>query len=327
MIMRLTIFVFCIAGIVFPLQAIAQDDTVSAILAVKKTGVIVFHKKDVSFIHDNSEVIFFAKDTGSQSKKTGDCYGIVELKSGMTVFLPVFENEGGVPIIVDAFSYDFDGNGKNELFVICKWHQVHRAEMVNGFAYKVTVFADSAISIGGNFCKTIPSGTIMSFFKEGFEGLFQGKEVSYKYKTREAILNKLKPIHQSGISDSMLVHDCYQALTRTYKIKQLDISCALNLVRQGTLKKMALSSSNMVVFNDIGFYLIEAKKFDEALLVLRSVIEFDPTRTVAWLNLGDAQQGLNKTMEAKQSYRNYIELMEKSGKAAKVPKRVREFVR
>ena len=63
------------------------------------------------------------------------------------------------------------------------------------------------------------------------------------------------------------------------------------------------------------------------LSILEEVVAFDPTRTPAYLNLADAYQKSGDKAKAKANYQKYAELMEKAGKGAKVPARVRAILK
>lgn len=91
------------------------------------------------------------------------------------------------------------------------------------------------------------------------------------------------------------------------------------------LKSEELNTKNLQKYNDIAYYLQQANANNEAIFLLEKIIEKFPNRTVAYLNLGDAYNGLNNKEKAKSNYEKYIELMKKSGKEAKIPKRVLEF--
>jgi hypothetical protein len=77
-------------------------------------------------------------------------------------------------------------------------------------------------------------------------------------------------------------------------------------------------------FNDYGFYLEQAGRPKDAIGVLSSVVDVDENRTVAYLNLADAQYGAGQVGDARSNYAAYRKRMEAAGKLALVPPRVAE---
>jgi hypothetical protein len=87
-----------------------------------------------------------------------------------------------------------------------------------------------------------------------------------------------------------------------------------------------LTTSTIPIANDLGFFLVEAKRFAEGAKILEKVLAADSNRTVAYLNLGDAYGGMGKAVEAKANYRSYSDRMTKDGKAAKIPARIKSIL-
>lgn len=77
-------------------------------------------------------------------------------------------------------------------------------------------------------------------------------------------------------------------------------------------------------FNDYGFYLEQAGRPKDAIGVLSSVVDVDENRTVAYLNLADAQYAAGQVADARPNYAAYRKRMEAAGKLALVPPRVAE---
>jgi len=80
--------------------------------------------------------------------------------------------------------------------------------------------------------------------------------------------------------------------------------------------------------NDVAYYLEQSGVYKESILFLNEIIDNNPQRVVAWLNLADAQWGDNKKRDAKLSYQRYIHLMEIQNKdIKKIPQRVYERIK
>ena len=83
----------------------------------------------------------------------------------------------------------------------------------------------------------------------------------------------------------------------------------------------------MGAFNDYGFYLEQAGRPKDAIAVLAGVVDADENRTVAYLNLADAQYAAGQAADAKSNYAEYRKRMTAAGKLALVPPRVTERMR
>jgi len=80
--------------------------------------------------------------------------------------------------------------------------------------------------------------------------------------------------------------------------------------------------------NDVAYYLEQSGAYKESISFLNRIIDNNPQRVVAWLNLADAQWGDNKKKDAKLSYLRYIYLMEIQNKdIKKIPQRVYERIK
>ncbi len=79
--------------------------------------------------------------------------------------------------------------------------------------------------------------------------------------------------------------------------------------------------------NDLAYFYSKQENinYDVLIQIYSDITSLYPNRTVAYLNLGDAYLGINNKEKAKANYEKYIELMKKSGKEVKIPKRVLEF--
>jgi tetratricopeptide (TPR) repeat protein len=85
-----------------------------------------------------------------------------------------------------------------------------------------------------------------------------------------------------------------------------------------------ITTDNVTIYNDLGFFLEQGGKYQEAVTLLEQVIKAVPSREVAYVNLGDSYWGLNKTTEAIGYYKTYVDLLKKAGKEKKISPKVFE---
>jgi tetratricopeptide (TPR) repeat protein len=76
--------------------------------------------------------------------------------------------------------------------------------------------------------------------------------------------------------------------------------------------------------NDYAFALQEVGEITAALSLLKVVINHQPDRAIAWLNIADAYWSVNDHNEARRCYRQYTRLMAAAGMDGKIPDRVSE---
>lgn len=93
------------------------------------------------------------------------------------------------------------------------------------------------------------------------------------------------------------------------------------------LEKYPLTLSTVRQYNDIAFFLAQHGSDEESIFLLEKIIKQFPEHTVAYINIGDAYWNVNQKNKAKQSYAKYIELMKKTEKESKIPKKIFERVR
>lgn len=109
----------------------------------------------------------------------------------------------------------------------------------------------------------------------------------------------------------------------TALFKSGDPNAAADTLAKAIPLTSILTPATIPIANDLGFFLVEAKRYLEGAKVLESVLAADSNRTVAYLNLGDAYAGAGKTGEARQNYRKYCDRMDKAGKGGKIPPRIK----
>jgi len=87
-----------------------------------------------------------------------------------------------------------------------------------------------------------------------------------------------------------------------------------------------LSKRNVTQYNNIAYYFEKHKAYEQSTFVLEKILDQYPTRTVAYINLGDAYWGLDKRIKAKAAYQKYVELMKANEKDNKIPQKVLERI-
>lgn len=88
----------------------------------------------------------------------------------------------------------------------------------------------------------------------------------------------------------------------------------------------SISSTSMIDYNDLAYYLEKTKDYKKAIYLLEKIIKKFPYRMVAYYNIGDAYWNDGNKRKAKEAYNKYIELMMKDGKEKKVPQIVKDRV-
>jgi tetratricopeptide (TPR) repeat protein len=91
---------------------------------------------------------------------------------------------------------------------------------------------------------------------------------------------------------------------------------------QSMFEAYPLSKRNVTQYNNIAYYFEKHKAYEQSVFILEKVLNQYPTRTVAYINLGDAYWGLDQKDKAKVAYEKYVMLMKENGKESKIPKKV-----
>ncbi|GEM_PF-4095885 len=314
------IFFFCF---IYSYTTSLASDSIPQVLSKADSSKVVLKKSTAGFIDQTSNATFFKTDTlPSSGDHEVNVYGMISSNKNIPIFLSTYEEEGAIAEIKDAFVGN-DKSAKVNLFVICAWRDYHRTETVTiGYDYKIYVYKNKISKGEGGYTFAERNDSLEKIFGEGFDGTRDNEDVTFAFKTRKSILDKLgaKSIGSSHPTNSDVA--CYQIILASFKSKSLDVSCAVKLANSGELKSENITPKNVSQYNDIGYFLAEGGKFQESAKVLKEVINAVPDRTVAYLNLGDAYWGHADTTLAVMAYLKYSDLMRKDGKSEKAPKRV-----
>ncbi|WP_141727393.1 hypothetical protein [Burkholderia seminalis] len=76
--------------------------------------------------------------------------------------------------------------------------------------------------------------------------------------------------------------------------------------------------------NDYAYALQLNNRDDEAIPVFLTVLSVVPNRAVAWLNIADSYWSRGDVEKGRAAYKRYVNLMNRSGNASKIPSRAQE---
>lgn len=162
------------------------------------------------------------------------------------------------------------------------------------------------------------------------EGSLSNKVYLKNYKLTNQLYSDLEDIG-SSLNDSFLKNKS-SAFTNLYnntyeKIGAVDFTITNDdkfikapINEEKYIKNIKIIDTDKL--NDVAYYLEQSGAYKESIFFLNKIINDNPQRVVAWLNLADAQWGNNKKKDAKLSYQRYIHLMEILNKdIKKIPQR------
>jgi len=90
--------------------------------------------------------------------------------------------------------------------------------------------------------------------------------------------------------------------------------------------KDRIEKNTLTYYNNIAYYLQKAGANEEAIYLLKKILEKYPNRTVAYYNLADAYWALGEKKKAIASYTTYMAQMSNAGKEKRIPQVVRDRV-
>ncbi|MFC5980291.1 tetratricopeptide repeat protein [Flavobacterium salmonis] len=168
------------------------------------------------------------------------------------------------------------------------------------------------------------------------EGSLSNKVYLKNYKLTNQLYSDLEDIG-SSLNDSFLKNKS-SAFTNLYnntyeKIGAVDFTITHDdkfikapINEEKYIKNIKIIDTDKL--NDVAYYLEQSGAYKESIFFLNKIINDNPQRVVAWLNLADAQWGNNKKKDAKLSYQRYIHLMEILNKdIKKIPQRAYERIK
>jgi len=215
--------------------------------------------------------------------------------------------KGGFCRILDTNYYDDNGDLYSES---------------SCFYYKYFFNLDEWYLVGEKYEYSIPKG----------KSEFYVSSLKHTQKISESVIAESEEESIYSMQDSVFYNkkfnQTYNQYLQEYKDGKKDLILKYGLIETiEYFQYVPLTNENLVKFNDIAFFLCEAKKYQESIDILEIILRSHPNRTVAYINLGDAYWGIEEKEFAKQAYQKYIELMKASGKKSKIPERVFERVK
>jgi len=141
----------------------------------------------------------------------------------------------------------------------------------------------------------------------GIDGFYHGKYLKYKYKKKEALqkeLNKFSPDKNKIISSLELflltIYKSDEITQKKYRVNSINISFLGKFIDDIEINKRTVEA-----YNNIGYYLQKLGNNEEAIYLLKKVIDRSPDRIVAYYNLADAYWEIKNTQKSVTLYKKY----------------------
>ena len=177
----------------------------------------------------------------------------------------------------------------------------------------------------------ISTATVDSDFIPTIDITYQDFSYSTDGKTRnnKSLRDKeLRSLKEKNLSQLNILYKKYKdafdnkSISKTSGNLNFDDSAEM-------LTNVPLNKENINKYNDLAYYLGLSKGGERAsIFLLKKIIDKEPSRIVAFLNLADAQWNIEQFDYAKKSYIKYNSLMKSNSKdLKKIPERVRERIK
>lgn len=124
------------------------------------------------------------------------------------------------------------------------------------------------------------------------------------------------------------VYNCYKAISfndyfatiENLYNTQKDNIYGYSFLAESVVYCNPINKQNLNQYNNIAYYFEQSNNHKQSIYLLEKIIEKFPDRIVAYLNLADAQWGINDKENAKKNYNKYIYLMKSENKdLSKIP--------
>ena len=207
------------------------------------------------------------------------------------------------------------------VFTSCKFHScfeklafVFDAKMEIGFFYSA-ISSDSP-----NLGTVMSTNCTRRLFEEKYEAFL------HDWFVKEKILISENVFWMKSTRSDTILERTHKLALKDFKSKNV-ISAAEKLYALRKTDPREYGEYHVAIYNDLGYFLEEANRSEDAIPILEEVVAWDSRRIPAYLNLADAYFKSGNQEKARVNYQKYVELMEKSGKGDKVPSRVRTFLK
>ncbi|MBL3658886.1 tetratricopeptide repeat protein [Fulvivirga sediminis] len=168
---------------------------------------------------------------------------------------------------------------------------------------------------------------VQYMYDEKLNNWFQQKETIYEgEETQERFFQEEQwsiDSHILKVVNKSTVLSLYDYFAKWFTAKEfVKIKAAALSVDQSN--RNLIADENLRKYNDIAYYLEQSGAYAEAAYLLNKIIDQDPERVVAYINLGDAYWKMDQEEKAKEAYKEYFHLMNQKGKATKIPPYIKD---
>lgn len=253
--------------------------------------------------------------SSSESDRGQTLRGSLIAKGGKRYAIPdTCEPEGGEAELTDAFTV----KGREVYFLFtCVWAVQHSGLGLSGKQYETFVYSGSDLASIGNM-------KLLSQSLSAYEGSLEEGGNSYSWYTqRKLAAEKIAEVEAGRKIDSIaLAHNVVLV-----RLKDMDYDAIKSYLNPGRLLQLQvdypLSASTVVAYNDFGYALAQAGEYDSSYKLLAEIEKNFPSRVVLKLNIADVLWETDRARSAAY-YKEYVDLMQKSGKAKNIPKKALE---
>jgi tetratricopeptide (TPR) repeat protein len=123
-----------------------------------------------------------------------------------------------------------------------------------------------------------------------------------------------------------VIYFYYNTTHALKNINRKDLSAIQGFITTIHCQLSTYTYGDVIELNDTAFYLYQLGYHEASLEILKKVIQLDPNRTVAYLNMADVYLALNNHRQAKQNYLIYANKMKNARLTQQIPKRILKYL-